>query len=387
MFTPETSRHFAPFVDPVTGVKSWVLKTHAAAQQQGFYFVNASVDDACRYLWFYCAFPPAQYKTLGVVDFETDEVRHFPETEFLFESPLVDTDTGECIFSNTTGFYRRSPHPDKPLEKICDIPPQLKQGLLLCTGIHHTYSPDKSELFIDARCADRFIMGSLKLATGAFTVWKETDYCRKHGQFHPTNPDLALTAEDFWNDAATNQFRVIRTNEKGDFMRLWLTARDGTETLVPPLNGEFATHEWWSRDGKILYYCKYVPNHALKNVTNNGITGYRLSDGDHRVYAPVPAWHGFSSLHDEFYVYDENDYVYRGCPSRVGFYNAVTGKQLYIVSQNPALNPPGTPNIYHPDPHPRLEANDQWVSYTIVLDGATQVALCRVDQLLARTSD
>lgn len=38
------------------------------------------MDDQGRYLWFYCYFPPASYRTLGVVDFTTDEVHHFPET-------------------------------------------------------------------------------------------------------------------------------------------------------------------------------------------------------------------------------------------------------------------------------------------------------------------
>ena len=59
MYTPETSKHFDLFVDPVSGVKSYVLKTKVALQQQSFYFVNRAMDDAGRFLWFYCSNPPA----------------------------------------------------------------------------------------------------------------------------------------------------------------------------------------------------------------------------------------------------------------------------------------------------------------------------------------
>ncbi len=387
MYNPETSKHFEPFIDPKTGVKSYVLKTKVAGQQQGFYFVNRAMDEQGRYLWFYCTNPPAVYMTLGVVDFEDDEVRWFPETEFFPECPLIDMDTGDAIYGGSQGIFRRSPKADRPLEKLCDLPPEIKKyGPPSRLATHLTYSPDKKRLFMDARSGDKFILGDLCLADGSFRVWREYDYCRNHAQLNPVVPDLVLCAEDFWTDQATNTFHVIRTNEQGVFMRLWTLTPDGQETLWPPLNGERATHEWWSRDGKILYYCKYNPNTGIPGCTgNNGITGINLETGEHKVHAPVPAWHGYSSLHDDFFVYDENDVFYRGCPSRVGFYNAATGKQLYIVSQNPAIAPKEKPSVYHLDPHPQLVYGDRYVGYTIAQKGYTQAALCPVDQLLEAT--
>ncbi len=387
MSTPETSRHFEKFTDPKTGIVSWVLKTQVTLQQQGFYFVNRAMDEMGRYLWFYCTNPPAMYMTLGVVDFEDDEVRWFPETEFSGECPLVDVDTGCAIYGGAQGIFRRSPKKDVPLEKLFDLPPEIKKyGPPSRLATHLTYSPDKSRLFMDVRSGDHFILGSLSLEDGSFQVWREYDYCRNHAQFNPTIPDLALCAEDFWTDQTTNTFHVIRHNDKGQFMRLWTLRPDGSETLYPPLNGERATHEWWSRDGQVLYYCKYNPENAIPGASgNNGIAGIRLSTGEHKLYAPVPAWHGYSSLRDEFFVYDENDIFYRGCPSRVGFYNYVTGKQVFIVSQNPAIAPREKPSVYHLDPHPQLVKNDEYVSYTIAQKGYTQVALCPVDQLLAAT--
>ena len=380
MYTPETSKHFELFVDPVSGVKSYVLSTKVALQQQSFYFVNRAMDDAGRYLWFYCSNPPAMYRTLGVVDFETDEVRCFPETEFI-GGPLVDTDTGDAIYGAHQGIYKKSPKAGEPPLRLCPIPEELKKyGPPSRIATHITATPDKSELFLDARSGDHFILGTLSLKNGRFRVWREYDYCRNHAQLNPANGDLVLYAEDHWTDNATNTRNVIRYNDKGEFMRLWTMTRDGAETMYPPLNGERATHEWWSRDGKILYYCKYT-----RGEGNNGITGINLETGEHKVYAPVRAWHGFSSLHDDFFVYDENDVFYRGTPSRVGFYNAATGRQVYIVTQNPALAPRENPSPYHLDPHPQLVCDDRYMSFTIAQKGYTEVALTPVDQLLEAT--
>ena len=59
MYTPFTSKHFTTHVDPKSKMKYAVLSTHVAPIQQGFYFVNSCFSDDGRYLWFYCAFPPA----------------------------------------------------------------------------------------------------------------------------------------------------------------------------------------------------------------------------------------------------------------------------------------------------------------------------------------
>lgn len=380
MVNASASRHFHPFVDPVTKVVSHVLDADLPGRQQSFYYVNRAMDEQGRFLWFYCYFPPAAYRVLGVMDFEDDCVRCFPETQFL-GGPLVDVDSGECIFASPQGFYIKSPK-DRAAVKLCDLPREItRYGSPSSLATHLTYSPDKTELFMDARVNDRFILGTLRLSDGSFTVWKECGYCRNHAQFNPVNGDLVLLAEDHWNDHIDGSRHPIRYNQNGEFMRLWTLTRNGKETLYPPLGGQRATHEWWSRDGKTLYYCKYT---SLEEG-NNGVTGINLETGEHKVYCPVPAWHAFSSLCDDFFVYDENDVFYRGTPSRVGFYNYKTGRQLYIVSQNPALAPADRPSVYHLDPHPQLVCRDQYVCYTLAQKGCTEVALTETAPLLSRT--
>jgi hypothetical protein len=84
---------FTPVTHPESGVTIYVLTRRVAPLQQGFYFVNNSMSDDGRYLWFHCAFPPSLGRTLGVVDFQTGEVRHFPETQFggPYSAPPIPT--------------------------------------------------------------------------------------------------------------------------------------------------------------------------------------------------------------------------------------------------------------------------------------------------------
>lgn len=88
-----------PWTDPETRVTSYILDRRVAPYQQSFYFVNRSMTDDGRYLWFHCISPPARHMlygaSLGVWDIEQGTVNRYPETQFLDASPLVDTRSGE----------------------------------------------------------------------------------------------------------------------------------------------------------------------------------------------------------------------------------------------------------------------------------------------------
>jgi len=381
MYTVETSKHFVKRCDAQTGAVYYVLATHISPQQQAFYFVNPSMSDDCRYLWFWCTFPPARYYTLAVIDFMTDELHHFPETEFADASPLVDTITGECYYATFEAIYKRSPNPKLPLEKVCDLPAVLFEDYRKLEGIatHLTFSPNKKELFLDARTNKGWIAGALDITDGSFKVYCRPEYSRNHGQFNPVYPDLALMAEEFDYDENGN-YRSIRTDENGVFMRLWTVTADGNQKCWPPLNLERATHEWWSADGTKIYYCKY-------NLTesNNGICAIDYFTGEHKLVAPVKAWHGFSSKDDTLFVFDENNGFYRGCASKVGLYNAKTGKMVYINSDNPAVATREHPAKYHLDPHPRFNGSEKYITFSTSVYGKIDFAIAKTEDILPLT--
>lgn len=119
MFGPMNSRHFTERVNE-NGVRYWVLSTRVAPIQQGFYFVNSGFSEDGRYLWFYCAFPPAAGHCAGVVDFLTDEVRWFPETRG--SGWMVDPLTGNLYWGCGQGIYMRTPHPQDRAVQIAELP-------------------------------------------------------------------------------------------------------------------------------------------------------------------------------------------------------------------------------------------------------------------------
>ena len=385
MYTPATSRHFSKQTDP-SGAVYYVLDTHVAARQQGFYFVNSSMSDDGRYLWFYTFYPPARYRTLGVVDFEKDEVYNFPETCFPDASPIVDAQ-GNCWYTDTVNLYKRSPDPDVPVEIVQPLPPELSDGhsaILMYPCCHLTFSPDKKQVFLDAINSRSFVVGTMELETGRFTEWCRPEYYRNHGQYNPVYPGVALTAEDFgasWN----GERRGIRCDENGVFLRLWLVREDGTQEVIPPLDGMRATHEWWSADGRKVYYCRYELANVIGGVRNNGVCCYDIFTGDHKLVAPVPAWHAFTSADEQLIVYDENAGFYRGCESRVGLYNVKTGRQVYIVTLNEAMALPEKPSQYHLDPHPRFNAGEKYIVFTAVKNGDPQVAVAFTEDILPLT--
>ncbi|MGI5898452.1 MAG: oligogalacturonate lyase family protein [Christensenellales bacterium] len=381
MKTVRTSSHFSEYKDPVTGVRSYLLSTRVAPQQQGFYFVNPSMSKDGRYLWFMCSHPPANQRYFSVVDFLKDEVYAFPETAGPTESGLVLEETGELIFANGQGLYKRSPDPQMPLEKLFPVPEEIAMGALpvsLCT--HLTLSADGQELFLDSMVGgDNFVIGSINIYTGKYTEWYRPDFRRNHAQFHPTDKDLVLFAEDHYIDPVDGSQRRIRTNSEGVYMRLWTMRRGDKEPALHRPMGNYATHEFWSPDGKWMLYC----NAAI------GICGKHMETGEEKVFHTVPPWHCYCTKDMGAFVSDVvlgSDGFYRGCPSRVEFFNAKTGKAVDIVSYNPAYNTKAKSNIYHTDPHPRFVGDDKYIVSTSTVSGKLDLLVTPVDELFEITA-
>jgi hypothetical protein len=159
--------------------------------------------------------------------------------------------------------------------------------------------------------------------------------------------------------------------------RMWTIRRGEKAKPVPP-KWNSATHEWWSADGRYIYYID------LKN----GTVRIDQSTGKSKLVNPYGRWHSHASKDNNYFVADnkaDKQGYYRGCASNVLFYNRLTGKKVDIVTKAPALSTPKNPSVYHVDPHPQFVHHDRYVVYTTSVLGRIDVALVRVSDLIYAT--
>ncbi len=386
MFTPFTSRHFTTHIDPDSGMKYAVLSTHVAPVQQTFYFVNSGFSGDGRYLWFYCAWPPAQQRSLGVVDFLTDEVHHFPETGST-NSWMVDPETGNVYWGCPQGIFMRTPHPQDPVLRIAWIPEKYRKTTVRSAGTHLTFTPDRRELLADLQTSAGSSIGSFNVKTGEYTEWYQTEpgIPYNHAQVCPTDGDLVLCAHEGTHSPALGH-NIPPALVDGVYPRLQLIRRDGSRKMLKPyLN--YATHECWDADGKSLYYC--CKNHLVRQY---------LDRDEPEVVCHIPieggngTWHAHATKDKKYFIVDGSHPSmgkswWRGCESTVRFYNCENGKLADVIGHNPVVNgwTPDNPCTYHIDPHPRFVLNDTLAAFTVTTQGRVDVAVADVQQMMEAT--
>ena len=392
MFTPLTSRHFTTHVDPVTRMTFYVLSTRPAGVQQNFYFVNSPCEPSRRYLWFYCAFPPAPGRCAGVLDFASDEVRVFPDTfTQSVESCMVDEETGGLYWGNSRGIWYRTPHPQDRARLVAPMPQEASVHLGSSMATHLTFSPDRRELAVDIQTPNGTygsFIGTVSLETGCFTQWYRTDngVPYNHAQFCPSDRDLIMVAHEGSINISLGKRMSPSLTPDGIYPRLQLIRRDGSREMRKPLNN-YATHEWWAADGKSIYYCS--KNHIVRD---------RLGSHEPEAVCHIPieggngTWHAHCTRDEQYFIVDGSRPSmglswWRGCESTVRFWNDRTKKLCELVHSNPVVEnwTPDNPCPYHIDPHPRFVWDDQWVSFTTTVSGRVDIALAPVDQLLDAT--
>ncbi|MBF0244503.1 MAG: hypothetical protein HQL31_04445 [Planctomycetes bacterium] len=372
---------FAPVTHPESGVVIRVLKRKVAPVQEAFYFVNDSMSADGRYLWFYCAFPPSSSstrgRTLGVLDFQTGEIRHFPETQFGEASPYVDVKTGEVYWQCDRYLWKRGPEADAPVERVNAVPEELIGGRqVLRTATHLTRSADGKEFFIDLGLEMQWLFGSLPIDGGDFKLWHRFDRFYNHAAFSPTDPDEVLFAQEFHDDPITGLTFPITE-------RLWLL-RCGEdprpilrEQQVKRAGEQAVSHEWWDADGKYVW-C------VLKNETWR----VRVADGEvEKIVFPLHCWHSHCARDGRLIVSDSvvpKWPFHRGGESLVHFLNRDTGKTL-ILAENPERADYAGRN-YHIDPHPRFVCGDRYIVFTTTVRGEIDLAIAATAELRGMTT-
>lgn len=372
---PEKSDLFVPWVDPESGVTSYLLKDRHAPFQQAFYFTNSNMTNDGRYMWFYASYPPSPGQCMGIVDMQKQEVRIYPETRFVSEAPWIDPETGEVYWAIDANVYKRGPEANDVPQLLGFFPKSTFGSEIRRITTHLTRSADGKSLNLDLIAGDTWRLCTMDIETGKLDEWQSFKACYKHAQFSPTDPDLIMLCQDHWNDIKTGEHFGYKN-------RIWLIRR-GEE--AKPLyadgsgrNMHMHTHEWWAKDGNGIWYVDY----------DYGTEYYDLFTGERTNVWPHGTCHSHASTDDRYLVGDIGTYQWNKGPalSLVAFYNTVTKKEIAIASGMP--NPPEVTKrgFFHAHPHPQFVLDDEYIAYTSTVRGTLDYAMVRVADLITRTS-
>lgn len=92
---------------------------------------------------------------LGVVDFKTDEIQVYPETQFPTSEPWIDYGTGEVYWGNHLDIWKRGPLTEDPIEHVNRFPAGLIEGKLHRLATQPSFSANGDTVNIDASGVDR----------------------------------------------------------------------------------------------------------------------------------------------------------------------------------------------------------------------------------------
>ena len=393
MYTPFTSKHFTKYTDPVSGQTMAILSTKFGPIQQNLYFTNPGSSADGRYFWFRSTFPSGWGGALAVIDFLTDEANLFPETNGC-TGAMVEQETGNLYYALHDAIYYRTPDPWAHPVKVFSLPEDIKEQGGFYAISHLSFTVDKKELAVEISSPNNGRwLGTQELATGKFTLFchAEPGVCYNHIHANPVDRDLISFAYDLWDEK-------LRANKpvfiNGIYPRLWVGHRDGTTTMLKPY-GNGATHEWWSPDGKGLYYV----NNKVEGE-DYGVVAYSPADGgepkvifsSHTPGAFNHLWHAQCTQDQNYFVADAaypcmGEPIWRGAESMLYFHNHITNKTLKFLTKNPVVEgwSPQNPCWYHIDPHPGFIMQDKYISFTTTVLGHVDLAIADVAALIEAT--
>jgi len=377
MKTPETSRLFTPWRNPSNGVESLILTERVAPVQQTFYYTHPSFTNDGRFLWLGCGYPPAggmhAQQVLGVVDFERDEMRVYPETQFPSSRPLVDPISGEVYWGNNLDIWKRGPHADDKPVLVNSFPKELVDGRLDRIATHMTFSADRHSVSIDARFVRKdgtgiCYIGEMPLDGSPFRLWQKFEgWFYDHGLFSSTDSDVQMFAHEYWQDHSADPF-----DHDLRYHRLWIIRRGEKAHPILKQPVSHSGHEWWDQDGKHVWYVHY----------GVGVKKVVVATGEEIMKWPGALSHAYSDRDGRYLVADMMaDPAISDC--HVAFRNLETGKEVEIVNRPPLAA--HLTQCTHLHPHPQFCLNDQYICHTTTIHDRVDLALVRTADLIERT--
>ena len=406
--TPETSSLFDRFVDPQSGVVSYLLRPGMVAyHQQTLYYCIKSMTDDGRFLVFDIYEGrdevhdknAAEHREFAVVDFLKDAViRLGPSTGDKHPFPYLDVKNDVLYYfdrgSETLRCRRLLEDPMKEIV-LCDLPKEvLAIGRVRGWATHMTMNADCSKVFIEARITpkegpkkDRRIQGILEVATGKWMQWSEVDFPANHAALNPVHDDLAYFGwGGFLKEYNDRREAALKRGEKFEepFLSMTFVDPKGELRRFAPEAINHATHQTWSEDGEYLYWCS-------RNTPSKkwGVYAICPKTMQQRCIAPVRAMHAIISGNNRYITFDwPHEPLGRGSGWETAFYDCETKKQVYIHSNRPWVADIANKEYsnLHPDAHPQFVMDAKYVVSTFNTDDHRMtVSVTPVEQLKEKT--
>lgn len=372
----DISKHpfFEEYIDPKTGVKSYILKERVAFAQQNFYFCNQSLTPDGKYLWIRCINPPARIISLAVVSLDPENpfIRNIPGAGSSGNGnfPSLIPGTNDVVFAEEDAVYRVDVEGN--IKKIISLDENIVRNRIPNRVFTHaSVSCDGKKVALDSFIADATYMSVGDMETGETTLITKMGGIYNHAQFSPVDPNLILLDQDGWENSYSGEHFVFNN-------RMWLMGADGKymEPVIPTSwfghDGSMLCHDFWALDGTLCYIDYKKGAYECDIKTREHIHVWKR-----------PVCHAHTNFDRSLWVGDQTPYEWAETPCRVIFYDRKTNKELDIFSALPYPNIDFRNSCYHTDPHPTFTDNGKYIlSMTTVKNGQVDVAVTPVEPLI-----
>lgn len=373
----DLSKHpyFEEYIDPKSGVKSYILKERVGFAQQHFYFCNTSLTPDGKYLWIRCINPPALICNLAVVSLDPDNpfIRNFPGAGYSGDGnmPGLLPGTNSAVFAEGKKVY--TVDIDGNIKTLIELPEEFAKSRIPNRVLTHvSFSKDKKMIALDTFSGDKSNVAVGNIETGEVKTFFRAAGIYNHAMFSPTENGLMLLDQDGWTDLYSDE-------HFGFINRMWLlnTENETFEAVIPDswfAHGSKIAHDFWALDGT-LCYIDY----------DKGAYECDLKTKKHTHVWKRPVCHSHTNYDRSMWVADQTPYQWKDTPCRVIFYDRKTNKEIDVFSSLPYPNIDfrNVDSCYHTDPHPAFSENGEWIiSTTTVKDGQVDVAITPVEPLV-----